>query len=106
MKIREIDLQNIALLKLSGKLDRTAMLQISRRTQYLFNNHHFKVILDLKNAQVNDVSLIFLADFLHEFKKINGKVKVIPGENGGFRKIEMQLLPSDFSFSTIKQVYH
>ena len=102
MRITEIDLQNIALIKLQGKLDMDSVQVILKKAQYYLDKNCFKVIIDMGKVQTDDIGLISLSTFLNEFKQKDGKIKIIPSEKGGLLKIELNKLPLEMSMS----VYH
>ena len=70
MRVTEIDLQNIALIKLKGKLDMDSVQIIARKAKKFLDNNRFKVIIDMGKVQVDDMSLISLSTFLNEFKTL------------------------------------
>ena len=93
MRVSEIDLQNIALIKLKGKLDMESVKIIKKKAQNFLDNNRFKVIIDMGRVQVDDMSLISLSVFLNEFKQQNGNIKIIPSTRGGIVKIELHKIP-------------
>jgi ABC-type transporter Mla MlaB component len=93
MRVTEIDLQNIALIKLKGKLDMDSVQMIAKKAQSFLDRNRFKVIIDLGKVQVDDMSLISLSDFLNKFKQQSGNIKIVPSTRGGILKIELQKIP-------------
>lgn len=93
MRVTEIDLQNIALIKLKGKLDMESVQMITKKAQNLLDNNRFKVIIDMGKVQVDDMCLISLSTFLNEFKKNSGSIKIVPSTKGGIVKIELHKIP-------------
>jgi len=93
MRVTEIDLQNIALIKLQGKLDMDSVQMIVKKAQNFLDKNRFKVIIDMGKVQTDDISLISLSTFLNEFKQKNGNIKIVPSAKGGFVKIELHKLP-------------
>ncbi len=93
MRVTEIDLQNIALIKLKGKLDMDSAQLIARKAQYFLDKNRFKVIIDMGKVEVDDMSLISLSTFLNNFKKENGNIKIVPSTKGGIVKIELHKIP-------------
>jgi len=106
MRITEIDLQNIALIKLTGKLDMDSVRKIMKRAQEFLDKNRFKVIIDMGKVQIDDISLISLSTFLNEFKKKDGNIKIVPSAKGGFVKIELHKLPVDMSISVYNTKLH
>ena len=51
MRVTEIDLQNIALIKLKGKLDMDSAELIARKAQNFLDKNRFKVIIDMGKVQ-------------------------------------------------------
>lgn len=99
MRVTEIDLQNIALIKLKGKLDMDSVQIIVRKARKFLDNNRFKVIIDMGRVQVDDMSLISLSTFLNEFKKQNGSIKIVPSAKGGIVKIELHKIPGGVPMS-------
>jgi ABC-type transporter Mla MlaB component len=99
MRVTEIDLQNIAMIKLTGKLDMDSVKMIAKKAQNFLDNNRFKVIIDMGKVQVDDISLISLSTFLNDFKKKNGNIKIVPSTKGGIVKIELHKLPVDMPMS-------
>jgi len=93
MRVTEIDLQNIALIKLKGKLDMDSAELIARKAQNFLDKNRFKVIIDMGKVQVDDMSLISLSTFLNNFKRENGNIKIVPSTKGGIVKIELHKIP-------------
>jgi anti-anti-sigma regulatory factor len=93
MRITEIDLQNIALIKLKGKLDLDAVQLVVKKAQHFLDKNRFKVIIDMGKVQTDDISLISLSNFLNEFKRKDGSIKIVPSAKGGLVKIELHKLP-------------
>jgi len=93
MRVTEIDLQNIALIKLTGKLDMDSVQMIVKKAQNFLDRNRFKVIIDMGKVQVDDMSLISLSVFLNEFKQQNGNIKIVPSTKGGIVKIELHKIP-------------
>jgi anti-anti-sigma regulatory factor len=93
MRVSEIDLQSIALIKLRGKLDMESVQIITKKVQNFLDKNRFKVIIDMGKVQVDDISLISLSIFLNEFKQQNGNIKIIPSTRGGIVKIELHKIP-------------
>jgi len=106
MKITEIDLQNIALIKLTGKLDMDSVQVIIKKAQYFLDRNRFKVIIDMGKVQTDDIGLISLSTFLNEFKQNNGRIKIVPSAKGGLVKIELHKLPVDMSMSVYNTKMH
>jgi anti-anti-sigma regulatory factor len=106
MKITEIDLQNIALIKLTGKLDMDSVQVIIKKAQYFLDRNRFKVIIDMGKVQTDDIGLISLSTFLNEFKQNNGRIKIIPSAKGGIVKIELHKLPVGMSMSVYNTKMH
>jgi ABC-type transporter Mla MlaB component len=102
MRVTEIDLQNIALIKLTGKLDMDSIRLITKKAQSFLDRNRFKVIIDMGKVQVDDMSLLSLSMFLNEFKKQNGNIKIVPSTKGGIVKIELHKIPGGFPMS----IYH
>jgi anti-anti-sigma regulatory factor len=93
MRVTEIDLQNIALIKLKGKLDMNSVQLIARKARNFLDKNRFKVIIDMGKVQLDDISLISLSTFLNDFKKENGNIKIVPSAKGGIVKIELHKIP-------------
>jgi anti-anti-sigma regulatory factor len=106
MKITEIDLQNIALIKLTGKLDMDSVQVIIKKAQYFLDRNRFKVIIDMGKVQTDDIGLISLSTFLNEFKQNDGRIKIVPSAKGGLVKIELHKLPVDMSMSVYNTKMH
>ncbi len=106
MRIREIDLQNMVMLKLDGKLDKTSVQKIAAKTQALLANNHLKIVIDMGRVYADNQSLIFLAAFLNDFKRTRGIVKLYPAENQGFAKIELHKLPLSIPVFGYNRYYH
>lgn len=106
MRITEIDLQNIALIKLQGKLDLDSVKVIVKKAQYFLDQNRFKVIIDMGKVQTDDISLISLSTFLNEFKKKDGSIKIVPSAKGGLVKIELNKLPVGLSMSIFNTKLH
>jgi anti-anti-sigma regulatory factor len=106
MRITEIDLQNIALIKLTGKLDMDSVRVIMKRAQEFLDMNRFKVIIDMGKVQADDISLISLSTFLNDFKKRDGKIKIVPSAKGGFVKIEIHKLPVGMSMAIFNTKVH
>jgi hypothetical protein len=102
MRVTEIDLQNIALIKLKGKLDMDSVELIAKKARNFLDKNRFKVIIDMGRVQVDDMSLISLSTFLNEFKKENGNIKIVPSAKGGIVRIELHKLPGGLPMA----VYH
>lgn len=105
MKVTEIDLQNIALIKLNGKLDMDSVQMIVKKAQGFLDKNRFKVIIDMGKVQVDDISLISLSIFLNEFKQKNGSIRIVPSGKGGFVKIELHKLPVSISMPIFNTKY-
>lgn len=105
MKITEIDLQNIALIKLNGKLDMDSVQMIVKKAQGFLDKNRFKVIIDMGKVQVDDMSLISLSIFLNELEQKNGNIKIVPSGKGGFVKIELHKLPVSIPMSISNTKY-
>lgn len=106
MRITEIDLQNIALIKLTGKLDMDSVQVIIKKAQYFLDRNRFKVIIDMGKVQTDDIGLISLSTFLNEFKQNNGRIKIVPSAKGGLVKIELHKLPVGMSMSVYNTKMH
>ena len=106
MRITEIDLQNIALIKLTGKLDMDSVHAIIKKAQYFLDKNRFKVIIDMGKVQTDDVGLVSLSTFLNEFKQNDGRIKIVPSTKGGLLKIELHKLPIDMSISIFNTKLH
>ena len=99
MRVTEIDLQNIALIKLRGKLDMDSVQLIAKKARNFLDKNRFKVIIDMGKVQVDDMSLISLSTFLNDFKKENGSIKIVPSTKGGIIKIELHKIPGGMPMS-------
>ena len=106
MKVREIDLQNIALIKLTGQLDMKTIETVIERAQNLLDNNRFKVVIDLQKVTMNDLVMLSLADFLNDFKKSHGNIKLLPSIKGGFIKIELRKLSLNIPMSVKSRYCH
>jgi len=106
MRITEIDLQNIAFIKLTGKLDMDSVQTVIKKAQYYLNKNRFKVIIDMGKVQTDDVGLVSLSTFLNEFKGNDGRVKIVPSAKGGLVKIELHKLPLAMSMSVFNTKLH
>jgi ABC-type transporter Mla MlaB component len=106
MKIMEIDLQNIALIKLRGKLDIDSVQAVVKKAHDLLDKNRFRVIIDIGKVQTNDLCLISLSNFLNEFKKKAGIIKILPSSRGGLMKIELYKLPMAMSMSVYNTNLH
>ena len=106
MRITEIDLQNIALIKLTGKLDMDSVQVIIKKAQSFLDRNRFKVIIDMGKVQTDDIGLISLSTFLNEFKQNNGRIKIVPSAKGGIVKIELHKLPVGMSMSVYNTKMH
>jgi len=106
MRVTEIDLQNIALLKLKGKLDMDSVKMITKRAQYLLDHNRFKVIIDMGKVQVDDMCLVSLSVFLNQFKQQNGTIKIVPSVKGGIVKIELHKIPGGISMPILNAKLH
>ena len=106
MKIMEVDLQNIALIKLRGKLDIDSVKTVVKKAHDLLDKNRFRVIIDIGKVQTNDVCLISLSNFLNEFKKKEGIIKILPSSRGGLMKIELYKLPMGMSMSVYNTNFH
>ena len=106
MRVTEIDLQNIALIKLKGKLDMESVKLITKKAKNFLDRNRFKVIIDMGKVKVDDVSLISLSTFLNEFKKQNGNIKIVPSTKGGIVKIELHKIPGGFPMSMFNSKLH
>jgi ABC-type transporter Mla MlaB component len=106
MKIREIDLQTMVMLRLDGKLDKTSVQEIAAKTRALLKNNCLKIVLDMERVRADNQSLIFLAAFLNDFKRKKGSVKLYPAQNQGFVKIELYMLPLNIPISGYSHYYH
>ena len=106
MRIIEIDLQNIALIKLNGKLDMDSVQKIIKKAQYYLDKNRFKVIIDMGKVQTDDVGLVSLSTFLNEFKKEDGRIKIVPSTKGGLVKIELHKLPVGMSMAIFNTKLH
>jgi ABC-type transporter Mla MlaB component len=102
MRVTEIDLQNIALIKLTGKLDMDSVQMIAKKAQNFLDRNRFKVIIDMGKVQVDDMSLISLSAFLNEFKQQNGNIKIVPSTKGGIVKIELHKIPGGIPMVILK----
>ena len=106
MRIIEIDLQNIALIKLNGKLDMDSVQKIIKKAQYYLDKNRFKVIIDMGKVQTDDVGLVSLSTFLNEIKENNGRIKIVPSAKGGLIKIELHKLPVSLSMFVYNTKMH
>lgn len=106
MRITEIDLQNIAMIKLTGKLDMDSVREIIKKAQHFLDKNRFKVIIDMGKVQTDDVGLVSLSTFLNEFKDSDGRIKIIPSATGGLMKIELHKLPVSMSMSIFNTKLH
>jgi anti-anti-sigma regulatory factor len=106
MRVTEIDLQNIALIKLSGKLDLESVKLITRKARNFLDKNRFKVIIDMGKVQVDDMTLISLSTFLNEFKQQNGSIKIVPSTKGGIVKIELHKIPGGIPMSVFNTKLH
>ena len=106
MRITEIDLQNIALIKLTGKLDMNSVQVIIKKAQYFLDRNRFKVIIDMGKVQTDYIRLISLSTFLNEFKQNDGRIKIVSSAKGGLVKIELHKLPVGMSMSVYNTKMH
>jgi ABC-type transporter Mla MlaB component len=106
MRITEIDLQSIVLIKLRGKLDRDAVRMIVKKTQDFLDNNQFKVIIDLRKVQIDDISLISLSTFLNDLKQKEATIKIVPSSKGDLAKIELYKLPVSMSMPVFNTKLH
>ncbi len=106
MKIMEVDLQHMVLLKLNGTLDASSVQEVAQRTQALLKKNRFKIIIDLKRVLMDNNGLIYLAAFLREFKENDGSIKLIVANGRGSLKIELQKIPGLTLLSAGKTIYH
>jgi len=106
MRITEIDLQSIALIKLKGKLDMDSVRMLVKKAQDFLDKNRFKVIIDMGKVQIDDISLISLSTFLNEFKQKEGTIKIIPSSKGGLVKIELYKLPVGMSMPVFNTKLH
>jgi len=106
MRITEIDLQSIALIKLRGKLDMDSIQMLVKKAQDFLDKNRFKVIIDMGKVQVDDMSLISLSTFLNDLKRKETTIKVVPSSKGGLVKIELYKLPVNMSMSVVNTKLH
>ena len=106
MRITEIDLQNIALIKLHGKLDLESVHMIIKKAQDFLDKNRFKVIIDMGKIQTDDMSLITLSTILNEFKRNDGNIKIVSSAKGGMLKIELHKLPINVSMPVFNTNFH
>jgi anti-anti-sigma regulatory factor len=106
MRVTEIDLQNIALIKVKGKLDMESVKIITMKAQEFLDKNRFKVIIDMGKVQVDDMSLISLSTFLNQFKQNNGNIKIVPSAKGGIVKIELHKIPGGIPMAIFNTKHH
>ena len=106
MRVTEIDLQHIALIKLKGKLDMDSAQKIAKRAQNFLDNNRFKVIIDIGKVELDDMSLVSLSTFLNKFKQQSGNVKIVHSTKGGIVKIELHKIPGGFPMSVFNTKLH
>jgi anti-anti-sigma regulatory factor len=106
MRIQEIDLQKVAFLKLRGRLNKSAVREIVKRTRTLLEENRFKIILDMEKVVMENQGLLLLAAFIHSFRQNDGSVKLISAGKRGFEKIELWKLPITIPMSAVQTLYH
>ena len=106
MRIQEIDFQSITFLKLRGRLNKSSVREIIKRTRTLLEENRFKIILDMEKVIMENQGLLLLAAFIHSFRQIDGSVKLISAGKRGFVKIELWKLPITLPMSAVQTLYH
>jgi anti-anti-sigma regulatory factor len=106
MKIKEIDMQNMATIRLSGTLDSKTVDIIAAKTERFFRQNCFKVVIDLHNVFIDNQGMISLAGFFDKLRANKSSITIKPADKNGFVKIELKKFPITFPLVGRINHYH